>query len=287
MESQSSETNGKGKELLLRAGRRFYEFFELFCVILFAMFAVMSISEIASRESFSTSVESKLSALDEDLANIAINISMPLNASTAPTLSEENLNSRTEAIESKRYFEKIKDRASTLINTGVDAQEDSLKAITREYQGALNDIFAQEISGSNIPASEQGFFSAALAAIYTMRSDHLLALAIVTSSALGAMIFGLRNGLNMSIRTITSGLATGFVVYLALKGGQHLFLITSPEVRIPANPFSSAFAGLLAGLFSDKAYRMLTLIVDNLASKVESSNASPAPQAQNNKEKAT
>jgi hypothetical protein len=63
--------------------------------------------------------------------------------------------------------------------------------------------------------------------------------------------------------------------------GQHLFLVTSPGVRIPANPYSSAFAGLLAGLFSDKAYKVLSSLVDNLASQVQ--NTAGANEDKTNK----
>lgn len=287
-----SSTSPHGSEEFTKTlGMRSYEFIELICVILLSVFAVMSISEIASRESFSNSVETKLINLNENLANVALSISLPMDS--GPTISEENWQSRKETIEYIKIFDHIKDRTTTLINTGVDSQQDTLKALTLEFQNAVNNLYeatAVDVASLESMPTSESYATVTIGTIYSMRSDHLLALAIVTSSALGALIFGLRNGLNMNIRTMTSGLATGFVVYLALKGGQHLFLITSPDVRIPANPFSSAFAGLLAGLFSDKAYRMLALIVDNLTAKVEASssnngsNTSSNESPQDNKE---
>lgn len=69
----------------------------------------------------------------------------------------------------------------------------------------------------------------------------------------------------------------GFVRAFNLDGkadNPHLFIMGSPETRIPVNPYSSAFAGLPAGLFSDKAYEVLSTLVDNLAKQISQANGS-------------
>jgi hypothetical protein len=249
--------------LTLKLIRAYYEIFEMAAVIILAILAVITVSEMASRESFNNSVASKISSLNGDLANISINLSSNEDAKIPTSVFEQ----RKEASSKIEIFEELKDRVTVLINIGVDSQPGTLKELTNIYQKATTRFADNKSSEGGILKTISNSYY--IGFIYEMRSDHLLALAIICCSALGAMIFGLRSGTKMNVRTLTSGLATGFVVYLALKGGQHLFLVTSPDVRIPSNPYSSAFAGLLAGLFSDKAYKMLSSLVDNFASQVE------------------
>ena len=253
--------------VITRLANMYYEFFELIAVVLLAVLAVITVSEMASRESFSNSVSSKISSLNGDLANIAINMTSNLDTK----LGESIYIQRNDATIKIEQFEELNDKVSTLINVGVNNQLGTLKKLIDSYQQATARFEEKTKTGASPNILESLSTSYYIGFIYEMRSDHLLALSIICCSALGAMIFGLRSGARMNVRTLTSGLATGFVVYLALKGGQHLFLVTSPDVRIPSNPYSSAFAGLLAGLFSDKAYKVLSSVVDDLASRVENS----------------
>ena len=243
----------------------YYEILEMFAVVVLSILAVITVSEMSSREAFSNSVASKIVSLNSDLANISIN----LPSESDSKITESVYFQRKETTSKIVVFEDLNDKVNTLITIGVDHQSGTLKALTQTYQ-QVTSRFETELDSSK-PSNILNDLSSSfyIEFIYEMRSDHLLALSIICCSALGAMIFGLRSGTKMNVRTMTSGLATGFVVYLALKGGQHLFLITSPDIRIPANPYSSAFAGLLAGLFSDKAYKVLSSLVDNLASQVE------------------
>jgi len=262
-----TDEEGK-KSISLKPGIKFrvldvyYELFELIGVVALVILAVISVSEMASRESFANSVQAKIVSINEELASVSLSIPQ-----TDAKIPESVYKKRSIALEDMDVFTSLNDKITTLINTGVEGNRNTLKELTREYQRAISNTLKEKTeTGSlleSITSSEYTAF------IYEMRSDHLLALAIICCSALGAMIYGLRSGRRMSVRSMTSGLATGFVVYLALKGGQHLFLLNPTESRIPANPYSSAFAGLLAGLFSDKAYKVLSSLVDDLASRVE------------------
>ena len=259
----------------MRLINAYYELFEMVAVIILAILAVITVSEMASREAFNNSVTSKITSLNGDLANISIN----LPGDPKSLITESVYMQRKEATSTIEVFEDLSDKVSTLINIGVDNNSGTLKQLTSTYQRATSRFNSEKSIAVDTNILENISNSYYISFIYQMRSDHLLALSIICCSALGAMIFGLRSGARMNVRTMTSGLATGFVVYLALKGGQHLFLITSPDIRIPANPYSSAFAGLLAGLFSDKAYKVLSSIVDNFASKVEASVGNNEPKS--------
>jgi hypothetical protein len=250
--------------LRLRVLDVYYELFELIGVVSLVILAVISVSEMASRESFSNSVQGKIVSINEELANISLSIPTSESDTKIP---ESLFKARAIAQDEMNIFSRLNDKITTLINSGVEGNRDTLRALTSEYQQAISNTSADKIESGSLLNSISS--SEYIAFIYEMRSDHLLALAVICCSALGAMIYGLRSGTRMSVRSMTSGLATGFVVYLALKGGQHLFLLNPTESRIPANPYSSSFAGLLAGLFSDKAYKVLSSLVDDLASRVE------------------
>lgn len=225
-----------------------YELFELIAVVVLAVLAVITVSEMASRESFSNSISSKISSLNVDLANIAIN--------PDATMGKLVYEQRQEVTIKISAFEELNDGVSTLINVGVSDKSGTLKALIESYHKATARFNEPEPESEKLiesyPKATARWPSLILKElsnyinlgfVYEKRSDHLLALSIICCSALGAMIFGLRSGSRMSVRTLTSGLATGFVVYLALKGGQHLFLLTSPDVRIPSNPYSMHLLG--------------------------------------------
>ena len=106
-----------------------------------------------------------------------------------------------------------------------------------------------------------------------LSSDQLLALAVMACSAIGAMIAALRGNGLMTLRALALGIATGFVVYLAIKGGKHVFLLQMQTEIVAFNPYGSAFAGLLAGMFTEKAYQVLTTIVDDFADRLRAVSA--------------
>ena len=101
-----------------------------------------------------------------------------------------------------------------------------------------------------------------------LNSDYLLALAIMACSALGALVSGLRTKEPTSVRDLTLGIASGFVCYFAIKGGKTVFLLGSHADLIPINPYGSAFAGLLVGLFSERVYELLNILVQDLEKRL-------------------
>lgn len=261
-------TAGEAKKasISLRFTNTFYALFEMTAVIALIYFAVFGISEVSSREAFSGTVAAKIAELNSELANVSANLSTDVDAAVPSSVLEQ----RKRLTFDQAVYRDLSDRISNLINVGVDDVEGELRHLTRLYQEVAFGS-ADEAEASLAPPIGRYTTSSYLfiRPLNTARSDHLLALSIICCSALGAVIFGLRQGVQTNLRTMTSGLATGFVVYLALKGGQHIFIISSPDVRFPTNPYSSAFAGLLAGLFSDRAYRLLSSLVHSVASRVE------------------
>jgi len=115
-----------------------------------------------------------------------------------------------------------------------------------------------------------------------MPSDTLLVWAVVSCGALGAAIGGVREDLtfgafnpapfnsdereliksNTRFARIGLGMAAGFVTFLALKGGKFLFVIEFADGNAPINPYASAFAGILTGLFTERVYQFFTKLID-------------------------
>lgn len=102
-----------------------------------------------------------------------------------------------------------------------------------------------------------------------LHSDYLLAVAVISCGALGALISGLRSGSSTVGKDLSLGIATGFVCYFAIKGGKYLFLLNTSSEYIAFNPYGSAFAGLLVGLFSERVYSLLAALVNDFESRLK------------------
>ena len=104
-----------------------------------------------------------------------------------------------------------------------------------------------------------------------MASDLLLSLVVIMSGAVGAVVAALRATRALSLADLGFGVAAGFITLLAIRGGKNVFMVGNEDVSFYLNPYSSAFVGLLAGLFTDKAYGLLRKFVDKLVKGVEDS----------------
>ncbi len=111
-----------------------------------------------------------------------------------------------------------------------------------------------------------------------LSSDLHLSIAIIACGILGAFIAELRSGRRQSVRNFMLGLAAGFVSLLAMRGGKHVLLVEPLGGGSSFNPYAVAFVGLLAGLFTERAYNLLSDLVDALIKrikKVTSEDGSP------------
>ena len=101
----------------------------------------------------------------------------------------------------------------------------------------------------------------------------LFAISILCSATIGSLIAGVREHGRVPIRNIFLGFAAGFIAFLAIKGGKFLFVITAFGATAPLNPYGGAFAGLLAGMFTNRAYELLSIMVDDLFSRLQPGGA--------------
>ena len=63
------------------------------------------------------------------------------------------------------------------------------------------------------------------------------------------------------------GLSTGFLAFFIVRGGKAVFLLQGDAVSFPTNPYTTSFAGLIAGIFTERAYGLLMDAVTQLEKK--------------------
>lgn len=79
---------------------------------------------------------------------------------------------------------------------------------------------------------------------------------VLASAAIGSLLSGLQSKGVTTLRDFAAGLGAGFAVYMLLRGGNFVFFIKAANVDA-LNPFSAAAAGLLVGLFTERALKSL------------------------------
>jgi len=148
-------------------------------------------------------------------------------------------------------------RLQMLTSSGADRESETLRAIRC--------CAHSELWGDADEAAAASFSNEPLYVLWRfwrpdyMSSDLLLALVVTISGTIGAIITVVRNDNDRGVRPkdLAFGVAAGFITLLAIRGGKSAFLLRTEEVSFVFNPYSSAFLGLLAGLFTDKAFDLL------------------------------
>ncbi|WP_147446444.1 hypothetical protein [Corallococcus sp. CA047B] len=108
------------------------------------------------------------------------------------------------------------------------------------------------------------------------RTDYLLALVVACCALVGAIIAMLREGgARFATKQVVLGLASGFVAFLSLRGGRSVFMMELSGDVPHFNPYSMAFAGLLVGLFTRKAYELLGILVQELDGRLRAAMQGP------------
>jgi hypothetical protein len=178
------------------------------------------------------------------------------------------------------------DSQATISQRAAQLSIDSLK-LDLERAKTDYDRLGKEIDERNKAPSQPFSVSERIQQPATLNSDYLLAIAIMACGVMGALIAGMRSDETTSVRDFSRGLSSGFICYLGIKGGKYIFLLHAAGETVGFNPYGSAFAGLLVGLFSQKAYETLEMLFSDLTSRIKqaidkgnekAAQTSPAPQ---------
>lgn len=133
------------------------------------------------------------------------------------------------------------------------------------------------------------------------RTDFLLSITVIMCALVGSIVAGLRrvekgdsatknlngtsghngpqdaHGTTEFRPTVAAlGLASGFIAFISLRGGRSVFMMELAGESPTFNPYSMAFIGLLVGLFSHKAWGLLSSLVDDLHGRIEGALRAPA-----------
>lgn len=253
-------------------------------LVVVAFTAVFAIAEIAARESVLSMLSGQISSLKSEFveqnrngsaaAATTATFAMPTSSAAADRVVPIRIDRATEERASMLFeiksLERLKRSLQTLIALGSDSPIFSLRAIQR----AFNMQVSASRSGTAQDTPDASFALESFMTLHLLSSDQLIAIAIMACGAIGAMIAALRGGEPMTLRALSLGLASGFVVYLAIKGGKHVFLLQSQGELVAFNPYGSAFAGLLAGLFTERAHQVLSTLVDDFVERLRAASGS-------------
>jgi hypothetical protein len=231
------------------------------------------ISEIRGRQQLERMLASRITSLREDVANSkAPCLDKDGNMQILPGQDERDL------IEE---FDRHRSLLQTLSTSGVQRTADSFPEIRNNVQHVLR-------NGADKSATTAGESSGDIPWYYFITrcsSDLLLSWVVIFSGTIGAVIAAIRKQRELGLhpRDLAFGFAAGFITVLAIRGGKNVMVIQIADVSFTLNPYASAFLGLMAGLFTEKAYLLLRKFVDKLVDGVEKTfnlnevNGDPGP----------
>lgn len=206
-------------------------------------------------------------------------------------VSEDNFSETSDIVQRKRGYE----RAARYVQYMQIHGESAYRRVgcVSNYLGALDSVRLEHalvdsrlgsFCGDNDaymfednpgPTSD---FEFALQAVYRALPDvsylptnALLAIAVIFSAGVGALSAELRRDRPATMVQFVVGTAGGFVAFLSIRGGS--FLIVSPATlgnggQIDLNPYGMALVGVLVGLFSDRAYALVSGLVDEASKRI-------------------
>lgn len=265
-----------GDRMLRAIGKTLLSIGQGVVFLLVVLAAVFSVSELAARDTALNLMTGRVSSLRAEFVERASTtvgrpVSKPVFQTNSGSTYADEEQVQLARIES---IELLRRKLLVLSAVGANSSRDSLRGIIVDFQEkTLTPAFAQVTA--SLTAAEPGVgqrfmaFWADLSSWVTLwSSDQLLAISVMACGAIGAMIAMLRTEGGLSLRIFILGLAAGFITFLAIKGGKHVFILQSIGDQSAFNPYGTAFAGLIAGLFTEKAYIVLSHLVDELSKRL-------------------
>ena len=79
--------------------------------------------------------------------------------------------------------------------------------------------------------------------------------------------------------SLVLGAAVVFISLLFVKSGSGIFLMSNLGIEMPVNPYSTALAGIVSGMFSEKLFKFLSTLIDRATTKKEPPKDLPNSQA--------
>lgn len=217
-----------------------------------AIISILLITEMVARQEFFELVDREIDSINSELNEFV---------GVKPE-SESPSRKRMEILRNTLFeIRSIKREVQSLISHGAEDIFQTLFFLRQRFQDRGKSV--ARTGESKVPFFPNDY------RISYQSSHTLLAILVMLCGVIGSLIAALRKRAGIDFRYVSLGIAAGFVTFLAIKGGRNIFLIQIQGNGIVFNPYSSAFAGLLAGLFTERAYQLLSSVVDEFIERVQ------------------
>ena len=249
--------------VLISARRVLLRFIEIVIFILSILVVLLCIGEIVGRNTLQGQIQQQIVETADYLSKITSSSSSSSSAEISNSFIER------QTLEAKQQLSALRillNQVRLLQSVGSNDTRAGLPLISRDMTIILSGGMAHDTAiDSGIDS-----FGMPLGWYRILSSETLLAIVVCLTGMIGALIANFRTDVGALHRNIPLGLSAGFVVYLGVKGGKFVFLMQMQEGYFPMNPYGCAFAGLLAGLFTEKAYQLLTILIDEFTQRLTS-----------------
>lgn len=237
-----------------------FKIFEFFLISIIMLVAVTAIYNISARETLSKSIEAKIHTLNSEFVSSNKQV---LSGNILP----DGINNLPEQVAEIAKLEKLSSEIQALKAYGGNSFS-NLGTIKSTF------IFSEKTSeNSNGYYGYFGTLEYFFAQLPMLSSDMLLALALLSCGALGSVIASIKSNSSVNLSKFTIGFTTGFITYLAIKGGQFVFLLQVPGASAVLNPYTASFVGLLSGMFSERFHLVLGSFMDAATEKLKNSKS--------------
>lgn len=241
MSDDKTDEEGKGKsetsEVSERLARpRIWTFAVV--TVLSLILSVGALTEISSRQSSLAEAEASMNTLQE---RITASVFLSLDADNGVMVGEKS-NDDQEVI-------------------NPDKIRSAYLGLSKDISIVKNEI-ANGKNFSNYEFNTQAEYLVNIYSLALFSTETLLGLLLITCGILGSVMSTMRDGKGSAAKSVVLGASVGFVALLGVKSGSTLFILTNAGVDVPYNPYSTAFAGVVAGMFSEKLYLALSKLTD-------------------------
>ena len=213
--------------------------------ILTLIVSLSSLTIVSSRQASLISAERDMKVLQERIT-----------ASIFLTLDAEGIDAETAIAAVEK---------SSRVGNTIDP--DQIATLYSELSNTINKTKSQSANGLKQSNSTQTYFSESAYVLdaypfKALSSDMLIGLLLISCGILGSIMSTMRDGKGRVSKVIILGASVGFVALLGVKGGTTVFILSNSGTNVPFNPYSTAFAGVVAGMFSEKLYMALSKLTD-------------------------
>lgn len=253
--------------------------------------AILAISEIQKRQQFIQIVGTRMEEVQQELVTHPSSPPVRKKSTTDPPAStngSSGQSARKDGLtERLRQLHRIRTDVHLLVATGATTSEQRLEGI-RERLLKLNPLSElsleiEQPEGDQSERERRGWFfwiedfvlavsgsaGVLLKLLEQWSSDLLLSLVVILAGSIGAVVAAMRAGVLFTFRELGLGLAAGLITFLVIRSGRSIFIMQSSGVTFVLNPYASAFFGMAAGIFTDRAYRLLMAVISKLVGKIQ------------------